>query len=214
MVKQHLVQIERINGHTEHQSQILAAMRSGLLIFRRSGVDFSVLRYKSVNVSRENDQSTPRSQSQSSWRWAVTSRNDQSHKVEYDPFIKSQLASCNWLKGLVWRKFGHVSLKKWGNETLELHRVATSLRQRKWEDSRCPLLDHGRWLGGPLRTVHLSRHKWPVSVRQLAKKISRRQLSCGNNQSTRLDLTECVYQLVLESQLPHKIINSSFTIPN
>ena len=29
-------------------------------------------------------------------------------KVEYDPFIKGQLASSNWLLGLLWCKYGHV----------------------------------------------------------------------------------------------------------
>ena len=31
------------------------------------------------------------------------------HTVEYDPFIKSQLAARNYLYGLVWCKFGHVT---------------------------------------------------------------------------------------------------------
>ena len=33
------------------------------------------------------------------------------HTVDYDPFIKSQLASRNWLKGLMWCKFGHVTVE-------------------------------------------------------------------------------------------------------
>jgi len=32
----------------------------------------------------------------------------QYHTVEYDPFIKSQLASRNQLQGRVWCKCGHV----------------------------------------------------------------------------------------------------------
>jgi len=31
--------------------------------------------------------------------------------VEYDPFIKSQLASRNSLLGLMWCKFGHVTVE-------------------------------------------------------------------------------------------------------
>ena len=31
------------------------------------------------------------------------------HTVEYDTFIKNQLALRNWLSGLMWCKFGHVT---------------------------------------------------------------------------------------------------------
>ena len=31
------------------------------------------------------------------------------HTVDYDPFIKSQLASHNQFQGLTWCKFGHVT---------------------------------------------------------------------------------------------------------
>ena len=31
------------------------------------------------------------------------------HTVEYDPFITRQLATHNYLLGLVWCKFGHVT---------------------------------------------------------------------------------------------------------
>ena len=31
------------------------------------------------------------------------------HTVEYDPFSKSPLASHNYLQGLLWGKFGHVT---------------------------------------------------------------------------------------------------------
>ena len=34
-----------------------------------------------------------------------------SHAVEYDPFIKSQLASGNLLEGLMRCKFGHLTLR-------------------------------------------------------------------------------------------------------
>ena len=43
--------------------------------------------------------------------------------VDYDPFIKSQLVSCNQLKGLIWCKFGHVTVKNRPNKPLEVHRV-------------------------------------------------------------------------------------------
>jgi len=41
----------------------------------------------------------------------------QLHTVDYDPFIKSQLASRNYLQGLVCFQFGHVTPR---NSTLEL----------------------------------------------------------------------------------------------
>ena len=36
-----------------------------------------------------------------------------SHTVEYDPFIKSQLASRNQIEGLMRCKFGHVTSRMW-----------------------------------------------------------------------------------------------------
>ena len=39
------------------------------------------------------------------------------HTVEYDPFIKSQLASRNQLSDLMWCKFGHVPPDVWGDQT-------------------------------------------------------------------------------------------------
>ena len=45
------------------------------------------------------------------------------HTVDYDPFIKSQVASSNQVEGLMRCKFGHVALILGGNETLEVHHV-------------------------------------------------------------------------------------------
>jgi hypothetical protein len=41
----------------------------------------------------------------------------------YEPFVESQLASCNQLEGRMWCKFGHVAFKIRTTETIELHRV-------------------------------------------------------------------------------------------
>jgi len=43
--------------------------------------------------------------------FGVSSTANRTHTMEYDPFIKSQLASRNELEGLMWCKFGHVTLK-------------------------------------------------------------------------------------------------------
>jgi len=45
------------------------------------------------------------------------------HTVEYDPFIQSQLAPCNWIEGPIWCKDGHVKLEILSNGILVLHRV-------------------------------------------------------------------------------------------
>ena len=45
------------------------------------------------------------------------------HMVEYDPFIKSQLASRNRFHDLSWRTLGHVTFENRTNGTLELHRA-------------------------------------------------------------------------------------------
>ena len=48
--------------------------------------------------------------------------------MEYDPFIKSQLASRNQLWGV---KTGHVSPRILGNEDFELHRVEKAIPHKK-----------------------------------------------------------------------------------
>jgi len=66
--------------------------------------------------------------------------------VDYDRFIKSQLASRNQLKGLVWCKFG----KFRGNEPLEVHRADSWLRRRCRLHIRsiCLLITHGCFCSG------------------------------------------------------------------
>ena len=46
------------------------------------------------------------------------------------------------------------------------------------------------------------------------KKHFRSQISSRPQGGTQTYLTECILQLVLESQLPHKIVNLLFTITN
>ena len=56
------------------------------------------------------------------------------HTMDYDPLIKSQLASRNQLWGLVWCKFGHMTLKIWGGRrALMLLREAAA--SGKWPKS-------------------------------------------------------------------------------
>ena len=43
--------------------------------------------------------------------------------MEYDPFLKSQLASRSQLKGLMWCKFDNVTLEYPNEKNLGLHRV-------------------------------------------------------------------------------------------
>ena len=57
------------------------------------------------------------------------------HTVEYDPFIRGQLASRNLRQGLLWRTFGHVTIIRAGSVP------STELMRRIC----CPSLPGGVW---------------------------------------------------------------------
>jgi len=42
---------------------------------------------------------------------SYTTQNTTYHTVEHDPFIKRQITSLNYLWGLMWCKFGHVTIE-------------------------------------------------------------------------------------------------------
>ena len=60
----------------------------------------------------------------SPWMRTESARRVSHHMVEYDPFVKSQLASRNQLQGLLWCKFGHVAADLRKKEIPVIHRVA------------------------------------------------------------------------------------------
>ena len=71
------------------------------------------------------------------------------HTVEHDPFIKSQLASRNWLQGLMWCKFGHVPPENGSPKTVVLHRVVLS---------NLPLVNYKLQIAVQIENVMVSKH--------------------------------------------------------
>jgi len=82
--------------------------------------------------------------------------------VEYDPFIKSQLAARNQLYGLIWFKFGHVTLEISSQRNPRTPPCGTS-RERNRELVMFPCVSHPRL---PARREQLERFKGILPERQ------------------------------------------------